>query len=68
MSYGNFRKSYSEQLVQAVWEKGRTIPNYDADKYRQDDCGAWMIRSEYGNRNNKYGWEIDHIKPESQGG
>ncbi len=67
-NYGGFRKSYTEQTVQAVWDKGRIIANYDPTKYRKDDCGAWMIRTEHGNRSNKYGWEIDHIQPESQGG
>ena len=54
--------------IQAVWKKGRTIPDYDSSKYRKDQCGAWIIRSKYGNRNSKYGWEIDHITPESEGG
>jgi 5-methylcytosine-specific restriction endonuclease McrA len=27
-----------------------------------------MKRSEHGNRNSSYGWEIDHINPVSNGG
>ena len=27
-----------------------------------------MCWSHYGNRQSEYGWEIDHIKPESKGG
>jgi len=54
--------------VEAVWRKGQTVPGYDSNKWRKDTCGAWMKRTEYGNTNSEYGWEIDHIKPVSQGG
>jgi len=60
--------SYSDEIIQKVWEKGSVVPNFPPDRYRKDDCGAWMTRTEYGNRNSDYGWEIDHIKPESEGG
>ena len=58
----------SEDLVQKVWEKGHIISGNDKDIFRQDDCKAWINRKQYGNRDSKYGWEIDHIKPESKGG
>jgi 5-methylcytosine-specific restriction endonuclease McrA len=60
--------SFSDNVVQAVWEKGLVIANYDSQVYRKDKCGTWMKRDEYGNTNSKYGWEIDHIKPKSKGG
>jgi hypothetical protein len=52
-----------EDIIQAVWEKGETIPRYDSSQYRKDQCGAWIIRSKHGDRNSDYGWEIDHITP-----
>ena len=55
--------SFSKEMVQAVWEKGHVVPGYDSSQCRKDQCGAWMVRSEYGNRNSDYGWEIDHISP-----
>ncbi len=61
-------KTYSGEMIQAVWEKGAIINNYDSSKYRKDQCGAWISRDKYGNRNSKYGWEIDHITPDSQDG
>lgn len=61
-------KAYSKEMIQAVWEKGAVVNNYDSSKYRKDQCSAWIIRNMYGNRNSKYGWEIDHIIPDSQGG
>ena len=40
----------------------------DPAVWRQDQCGAWIGRIQYGNRNSEYGWEIDHITPVSRGG
>jgi len=56
--------SFDEEMIQKVWEKGKIVANYDKDKYRKDQCGAWIIRTEYGNRDSLYGWEIDHIDPD----
>lgn len=53
--------AFSDEDIQKVWEKGTITPNYDASLYRKDQCGAWITRSLYGNRNSKYGWEIDHV-------
>ena len=55
-------------LIQKVWEKGRKIDGYDPDIIRKDSCGAWIIRSEYGNTLNIFGWEVDHVYPKSLGG
>ena len=60
--------SFSEYTIQKVWEKGRIVPGNDPNVWRKDQCGAWICRSYYGNRNSQYGWEIDHIRPESNGG
>ncbi len=60
--------NFSEKQIQEVWEKGKIISNYDKNKHRKDACNAWMTRSEYGNQDNIYGWEIDHIKPVSKEG
>lgn len=60
--------SFSEQMVQKVWEKGKVVSNNDPDKWRQDDCEAWIRRVHYGDRNSQYGWDIDHITPASRGG
>lgn len=60
--------SYSESTVQAVWEKGFKDSQNDSSVWRKDQCGAWIGRNHYGDRNNQYGWEIDHITPEADGG
>lgn len=51
-----------------VWSKGIIVPNFNQNLYRKDQCNAWMTYSEYGNRDSSFGWEIDHIKPTSNGG
>lgn len=56
--------SFDEDMIQKVWEKGTVVPNYDEDKYRKDQCGAWIQRDKHGDRNHKWGWEIDHIDPD----
>ena len=59
---------YPEQIVWQVWAKGIILGNNDPLLWRKDECGAWMLRSHYGAPDSEYGWEIDHIKPLSEGG
>lgn len=39
--------------------------DYDAHMFRKDCCGAWIKRDQYNNRDSDFGWEVDHIYPES---
>ena len=54
---------WNEEMIQSIWEKGQITNNNDKHKWRKDECGAWIGRQEYGNRDSEYGWEIDHISP-----
>lgn len=56
--------SFDDATIEAVWRKGTP----ESGDYRKDTCGASMKRSEYGNINSTYGWEVDHIKPIARGG
>ncbi len=58
----------TESIPNEVWEKGVIVPGYDKNIVRKDCCGAWILRSEYSNRNSKFGWEVDHVYPKSKGG
>lgn len=60
--------NWTEDDVQAVWEKGEVASGNDKDKWRKDQCGAWISREDYGDRNSVYGWEIDHIQTVSKDG
>ncbi|NPV82768.1 MAG: HNH endonuclease [Candidatus Aminicenantes bacterium] len=55
--------SWDEETIQKVWERGRVVANNNPAIWRKDECGAWICRQDYGNRNSQYGWEIDHISP-----
>ncbi len=57
-----------DDLVKQVWQKGKVVPDYDPARFRKDQCDAWMAFADYGNRDSKLGWEIDHIKPKDDGG
>jgi 5-methylcytosine-specific restriction endonuclease McrA len=51
-----------------VWQKAQSVLGYDSNVWRKDACGAWIKYDHYGDCNQSTGWEIDHIKPTSQGG
>lgn len=59
--------SFSEEMIQKVWEKGAPIKGKNPDVYRSDIYGNEMYRSSYGQDTPK-GWSIDHSKPQSKGG
>ena len=57
-----------DYTIQKVWEKATIVYDNDPNCWRKDQCGAWIGRQFYGDRNSEYGWEIDHITPVSLGG
>lgn len=56
--------AFDEGTIEAVWKKGEES-GYSG--FRKDKCGAHMQRTNYG-KTERWGWEIDHIKPVSLGG
>ena len=59
---------FDEGIINSVWEKAQKVDNFDPNQFRKHACGAWIIRNHYGQRNSIYGWEIDHVYPQSLGG
>lgn len=61
---------FSNEIIQKVWEKGLVVQGMDPHLYRKDHCGAIIRRDMYLNRGSSrsMGWEIDRIRPLSQGG
>jgi hypothetical protein len=59
---------FTGEIILKVWQKAE-IDEYNVpNDFRKDKCGAWIERTQYGNRDSSYGWEIDYIKPQSVGG
>lgn len=52
---------YSEQLIQQVWEKARASGDISSDSWREDECGAWICRADYGKTDSDFGWKIVNI-------
>src|ERR1041385_2053357 len=59
-------KAFSEEIVEAVWQKARAMGT--SAILRVDAWGWTIVRQDYGNVRSRYGWEIDHIIPITQGG
>jgi hypothetical protein len=60
-------KKTSTQIVRAVWNKATPIHGKDQNVWRKDMCETMIKFSEHG-ETNRFGWEIDHIKPVAEGG
>jgi len=58
---------FTDDIIDKVWTKAKTITNNDPNIWRKDYAGAWIRRDHYG-KESKYGWEIDHLKPISKAG
>ena len=59
---------YTQEQIDAIWNRAEKEEGYDPDKFRKDACGAWIVRDKYADSTNPYGWEIDHVYPQSRGG
>lgn len=52
---------WTEEQLDAAWEKARVAPNRDKKKYRLDPAGAMIYRDSRDNTD--MAWEMDHIFP-----
>lgn len=62
------RRDFTEDEINAVWDKASKQPSNNPDVFRKDYAGAWIRREDYGKRDKPYGWEIDHLKPLAKDG
>lgn len=53
-----WRRGYSRDLVDTVWEFGMTVAGNDPELWRKDEFGNWIHRFAYGQRGSRFGWEI----------
>jgi hypothetical protein len=63
-----FSDQYEYQKRLAAWNRARAVSNNDPSVFRKDIFGNWIRWDDYGDRQAKYGWEVDHIVPLSKGG
>jgi hypothetical protein len=57
-----FGKTFDQATIDKVWEKGKTIDGVNPMYVRRDICGSSIAKGDYG-KQEKFGWEIDHIDP-----
>jgi len=57
--------AFNEEQIQRAWDRATRVEGYDSRRFRKDACGAWIIRSKYGDTDSIYGWVIDHVIPRS---
>ena len=54
---------FNEETIQAVWNKAYPVEKVDPAAARHDECGAWIKRNRYNQRDSAFGWTIDVIDP-----
>lgn len=59
--------SFTDERLDQIWDKAKTIKNKNPELYRQDKFGNEMYRPSYGKMSEK-GWNVDHSKPQALGG
>lgn len=55
----------SEEQKLRLWHEANIVDDHDPDKIRQDSCGAWIQWDKYQDRGSDFGWEVDHVFPQS---
>lgn len=55
----------TEEQIQEAWNRANVVEGYDKTRYRKDACGAWIMWNKYGDTDSLYGWQVDHIVPQS---
>lgn len=58
-------KDFTEQELDSIFNKASEINGCDPNEWRLDASGAIIRRSSYGSDDELYGWEVDHIVPQS---
>jgi hypothetical protein len=51
----------SVDQIESAWEHGRTVAEADPAVWRQDACGAWIRRDQFGRESSEFGWKIENL-------
>lgn len=52
----------SNEVVDKIWDKGKSVPGKDPNLYREDSVGNIIYKPSYG-KGSPMGWEVDHKRP-----
>jgi len=55
----------TKEKILVAWQNSTIVEGFDPKVYRKDACGAWIVWDKYGVTDNIYGWQVDHIVPQS---
>lgn len=54
----------NDDQIQTAWVKASIIEGQNPEEWRKDSCGAVIRRSRYGDTDDDFGWQVDHIFPQ----
>ena len=63
-----FGNAWTAEQKKEAWNKAKPVDKKDADLYRADKCGQLMYWFDFGKRDIREGWDVDHIVPVEQDG
>jgi hypothetical protein len=52
---------WTREVADSLWAHGRAMPDADPSTWRQDACGAWIRRSQFGHEQAEFGWTIVNV-------
>jgi len=52
---------YPDEVIQKVWEKGRTVNFASPQEWRLDHHGTWICRRNYRDTESPFGWHVEHV-------
>lgn len=66
----SIQRSFSDEIIEQVWEKARIIPGFDPEFLREDQYGSVIARVFYEECQPGYalGWKITYIQSPQKGG
>jgi hypothetical protein len=57
----NGTMNFEAGQIEIAWEHGRTVAEADPAVWRQDACGAWIRRDQFGREGSEFGWKIENV-------
>lgn len=55
----------NEILIEEVWNRANKVNGYDGSTWRTDPFGSPILRTDYGNKESRYGWVLRRLRAAS---